>query len=85
MVSDDYSPVADEQLDDMEVHAEPAHYNAVLDACELIFELPSQAQQHSTAIMTGDGVRLVLPVPGYLTRVYWSSGPPPRIEAVFPM
>src|SRR5674476_1347003 len=49
--------------------------NAVLDACELIFRLPAQAQARSTAIMTAEGIRLRLPVAGHPPyKVFWSSG-----------
>jgi hypothetical protein len=80
---DEYSQVADEQLDALESGSDVGLYNAVLDACELILRFPSEAQLHSTAITTSVGVRLVLPVVGQTVRVYWSSGPPPRVEAVF--
>jgi hypothetical protein len=81
---DAYSQVADEQLDAMEAGPDADLYNAVLDACELIFRLPSQAQARSTAISTADGIRLRLPVAGHPPyKVFWSSEGP-RIEAIFP-
>ena len=85
MSADDaYSQVADKQLDSMEAGPDTDLYNAVLDACELIFRLPAQAQARSTAITTPDGIRLRLPVAGRPPdKVFWSSGGP-RIEAVFP-
>jgi hypothetical protein len=61
-------------------------YNAALDACELIFLIPAQAQAQarSTAITTQEGVRFRLPVAGHPPyKVFWSSQGP-RIEAVFP-
>jgi hypothetical protein len=85
-VSDDdaYSQVADQQLDTLEAGPDADLYNAVLDACELIFRLPSQAQARSTAITTADGIRLRLPVAGHPPyKVFWSSEGP-RIEAIFP-
>ena len=85
-MSDDdaYSQVADEQLDALEAGPDADLYDAVLDACELIFRLPSQAQARSTAITTADGVRLRLPVAGHPPyKVFWSSEGP-RIEAIFP-
>jgi hypothetical protein len=58
--------------------------DAVLDACELIFRLPAQAQTRSTAITTAEGIRFRLPVAGHPPyKVFWSSDGP-RIEAVFP-
>lgn len=79
-----YSEVADEQLDALEQGPDVDLYNAVLDACELIFRLPAQAQARSTAITTAQGIRLRLPVAGHPPyKVFWSSDGP-RIEAVFP-
>lgn len=77
-----YSEVADAQLDALEAGPDADLYNAVLDACELIFRLPTQAQARSTAITTRDGVRLRLPVAGHPPyKVFWSAAGP-RIEAV---
>jgi hypothetical protein len=79
-----YSRVADAQLDKLEGSADPGLYNAVLDACELVFRAPELARQRSTAITTKEGIRLRLPVAGYPPyKVFWSSKGP-RIEAVFP-
>ncbi|HEY5455044.1 MAG TPA: hypothetical protein VIJ96_06220 [Acidothermaceae bacterium] len=85
MSNDDaYSQVADQQLDALEAGPDADLYSAVIDACELIFRLPSQAQARSTAITTADGIRLRLPVAGYPPyKVFWSSEGP-RIEAIFP-
>ena len=81
---DAYSAIADQQLDDLEAGPDVDLYTAVLDACELIFRLPAQAQARSTAITTPDGIRLRLPVAGHHPyKVFWSSDGP-RIEAVFP-
>jgi hypothetical protein len=80
----DYSAIADAQLDELEAGDDPDLFNAVLDACELIFRGPGQAQALSTAIQTDHGVRLRLPVAGHPPyKVFWSSEGP-RIEAVFP-
>ena len=80
----DYSVVADGQLDELEAGPDADLYNAVLDACELIFRAPELAQGRSPAITTPDGVRLRLPVSGHPPyKVFWSSQGP-RIEAVFP-
>jgi len=80
----DYSEVADAQLDALEAGSDVGLYNAVLDACELIFRIPAQAQALSSAITTKEGIRLRLPVAGHPPyKVFWSADGP-RIEAVFP-
>lgn len=82
-VAGDYSEVADEQLDEIEA-SEPALYNDILTVCELIFTNPARAQAMSTAIQTGQGIRLRLAVPGrHPYKIFWRSAGP-RIEAVFP-
>lgn len=79
-----YSAVADAQLDALEAGPDADLYNAVLDACELIFRLPAEAQARSTGITTKEGVRLRLPVAGHPPyKVFWAAGGP-RIEAMFP-
>ena len=81
---DEYSQVADEQLDALAEGPDADLYDAVLDACELVFRLPARAQSMSTAITTEQGTRLRLPVAGHHPyKVFWSSEGP-RIEAVFP-
>jgi len=80
---DDYSAVADEQLDELEV-ADRELYNAVLTVCALIFQDPRRAQSMSTSVSTADGIVLRLAVPGcHPYKVFWTSEGP-RIEAVFP-
>ena len=80
----DYSAIADTQLDALEAGPDPARYNAVLDACELVLSYPLIAQTRSTAVTTRQGVRRRLPVAGHAPyKVFWSSEGP-RIEAVFP-
>lgn len=83
---DAYSRVADRQLDDLESGPDVDLYNAVIDACELVFERTARAQTLSTAITTPNGIRLRLPVAGHPPyKVFWSNTPDgPRIEAVFP-
>jgi hypothetical protein len=79
-----YSEVADKQLDALEQGPDPDLYNAVLDACELIFRLPERAQSMSSAITTQQGIRLRLPVAGFPPyKVFWTPDGP-RVEAVFP-
>jgi hypothetical protein len=78
-----YSRVADDQLDALEEASDLDLYNAVLDACHLVFEQPAQAQALSTGITTGQGIQ-VLPVAGHPPyKVFWSSDGP-HIEAIFP-
>ncbi len=80
---DDYSAVAEEQLDTLEV-MDPDTYNDVLTVCELIFDNPARAQSLSTAVQTRDGIVFRLPVPGHAPlKVFWTPGGP-RVEAVFP-
>lgn len=82
----EYSAVADQQLDTLESGPEPHLYDAVLDACELIFVAPGTAQARSTAINTTEGIRFRLPVTGHPPyKVFWSKTEEgTRIEAVFP-
>ncbi|BBU23723.1 hypothetical protein [Mycobacterium xenopi] len=80
----DYSQIADAQLDALEQGPDADLYNAVLDAIELIFRAPGQAQALSTAITTSGGIRMRLPVAGHPPyKVFWSTTGP-RIEAIFP-
>lgn len=80
---DDYSPVAESQLDELEA-SDPATYNTVLVLCELVFDNPGRAQAMSSAVQTKDGVVLRLPVPGHAPlKVLWTTAGP-RIEAIFP-
>jgi hypothetical protein len=82
-VEGDYSEVADAQLDSLE-RGDPALYDAVLAACELVFAAPDVARSYSAAVTTAHGIVLRLPVAGHPPyKVFWSSAGP-RIEAVFP-
>lgn len=81
---DSYSRIADEQLDELEAGSDVDLYNAVLDACDLIFRLPEMAQARSTAVTTAEGIRFRLPVAGHPPyKVFWTREGP-RVEAVFP-
>lgn len=83
-VSGAYSAVADAQLDALERGPDVGLYNAVLDACELIFRFPAQAQALSTAITTANGIRLRYPVLGHPPyKVFWTREGA-RVDAVFP-
>ena len=80
---DDYSAVAEQQLDTMELE-DPGTYNDVLAICELIFSDPARAQSMSTAVQTRDGMVIRLPVPGRApVKLFWTPAGP-RVEAVFP-
>jgi len=81
-----YSAVADDQLAKLEAGSDVDLYNAVLDACELIFQLPERAQSLSTAITSAEWIRLRFPVAGFHPyKVFWSSSlNGPRVEAGFP-
>jgi len=81
---DAYSEVAWAQLDELAAGPYFDLYNAVLDACALVLEVPDQMRKHSTSVTTREGVVLSLPVTGYGPyKVFWSTSGP-RIEAVFP-
>lgn len=79
-----YSEIADEQLTQLEGLDDTALYDAVLDACELVFNL--KARRYSTGIATSEGMRSAMPVRGhYPYKLCWSVTPQgPRIEAVYP-
>ncbi|MCB9427718.1 MAG: hypothetical protein H6524_02800 [Actinobacteria bacterium] len=80
---DSYSEVANKQLDKLEAQ-DPHLYDAVMTVCESIFDHPERAQSLSGAITTEQGIRMVLPVPGFPPyKVFWSTELP-RVEAVFP-
>lgn len=81
-----YSSLAEQQIDALEAGPDADLFNAVLDACELIFRLPERAQALSTAITSEHGIRFRLPVAGFPPyKVFWSSSSEgPRVEAVFP-
>ena len=83
-VEGDFSVVADRQLDDIEAGSDPALYNAILDTCELVFRLPSQARSLGSAIATEQGIVFRLSVRGHFPyKVFWSVDGP-RIEAIIP-
>lgn len=81
-----YSEVADGQLDALEEGPDLDLYEAVLDACELIFDRTAEAQNRSTAIQTTEGIRFRLVVVGHSPyKVFWAhTDDGPRIEAVLP-
>ena len=84
MNEQDYSDIAEAQLDELEAGPEVDLYNDVLAVCETIFQTPLLAQSLSSAITTREGIRLRFPVPGHHPyKVFWSSEGP-RIEAIFP-
>lgn len=80
---DSYSKIADQQLDELEA-LDPDLYDAVLTACESVFDHPQRAQSISRAITTQQGIRMILSAPGFPDyKVFWSTDLP-RVEAVFP-
>jgi hypothetical protein len=80
---DDYSGIADAQLAALAAGDDLRLYDAVLDACELIFIAPDKAQSVSSAITIKEGIRFRMPVAGHPPyKVFWSSELP-RIEAIF--
>lgn len=87
-MSDGYSQVAELQLESLEIGPDVDLYNDILQHIDLIFDRPREAQRHSTAITSDDGIVLRLPVVGHPPyKIFWTSGGPggsPSIEAVFP-
>jgi hypothetical protein len=86
-VSGDYSELAAQQLDALERSADDDFWDAILDACDLALNHPSEAQKHSSAVVREDGhVVFRLAVTGHPPyKVFWSvTAGTPRIEAVFP-
>lgn len=83
---DEYSAIADAQLDDLERGPDARLYNCVLETCESILDAPGQARATAAVIITAEGYRFRSHVAGgYPYKVFWSmSGETPRIEAVFP-
>lgn len=79
-----YTEVASRQLDALEEGPDMDLYNAVLDACDLVFQAPARAQAHSSAVATREGVVLRLPVVGHPPyKVFWLPDGP-VIRAIFP-
>jgi len=82
-VEGDYSAGADSQLDALEAGPDVALYNAVLDACELIFRLPGQAQALSPPSPPRRASACGCRFRDSPATVFLSTDGP-RIEAVFP-
>jgi len=84
---DDYSPVADQQLDVLERTPAASMYDRILDVVEKILDTPGQARARSAVIVTEQGNRYRSTVPGaYPDKVFWSlaADGTARIEAIFP-
>ena len=84
---DDYSEVANLQLDTLEQRPETDLYNEIIGVCEKIFDNPDHLRKFSTVIQTTEGTRFRIPVPGKEPyKIFWSKTPEGlvRIEAVFP-
>lgn len=81
-----YADVAGDQIDALEAGPDMELFNAVLDACELVFRATGLAQSKSSAVRSANGIVLRLPVTGHPPyKVFWSQTPDgPRIEAVLP-
>lgn len=81
-----YTDVAGDQIDALEGGPDMDLFNAVLDACELVFRATGLAQSKSSAVQSANGIVLRLPIAGHPPyKVFWSQTPDgPRIEAVFP-
>lgn len=86
-MTDNYSAVAAQQLDELEKSADDDFWGAILDACDLALNHPGEARKHSSAVARTDGgVVFRLAVTGHPPyKVFWSLDVGiPRVEAVFP-
>ena len=84
---DDYSEVANQQLDTLEQGPEADLYNEIVGVCEKILDNPDHLRKFSTVIQTTEGPGFRTPVPGKEPyKIFWSktSEGLVRIEAVFP-
>jgi hypothetical protein len=84
---DDYSEVANQQLDTLEQGPDADLYNEIIEVCAKIFDNPDHLRRFSTVIQTTEGTRFRTPVPGKEPyKIFWlkTSEGLVRIEAVFP-
>ena len=84
---DEYSEVADQQLDILEKTSEAHLYNAVIEVCAEILDNPGEVRKFSAVIKTDEGLRFSTAIPGGNPyKVFWSMSQDGlnRIEAVFP-
>lgn len=84
---DNYSEVANEQLDALEKGSDADLYNEILRVCEQILDDPEDIRKFSTVIQTKEGTRFRTAVHGKDPyKIFWSktSEGLVRIEAVFP-
>ncbi|MBC7462718.1 MAG: hypothetical protein H7227_00455 [Actinobacteria bacterium] len=84
---DEYSEVADAQLDQLEKGPDAVLYNQILNVCEQILDNPASVRKFSATISTTEGVRFRTPIPGQEPyKIFWSMSQASsvRIEAVFP-
>jgi hypothetical protein len=73
----DYAQVADAQLDNLEQGDDTDLDNAVLDAIDLIFRAPGQAQALSAATTTREGIAMRLPASrASMARTAATASPP---------
>ena len=84
---DEYSEIADQQLDILERALDSRSYNAVLKICGEILDTPHEIRKFSSVLTTNEGLRFAMPVSGeYPYKIFWSMSQAGicRIEAVFP-
>ena len=84
---DNYSQVANEQLDALEQGPDADLHNEILGFCEKILDDPEDIRKFSTVIQTKEGTRFRTAVPGKEPyKIFWSitSGGLVRIEAIYP-
>ncbi len=84
---DNYSEVANQQLDALEQGPDVDLYNELIGVCGEILDAPEHLRKFSTVIQTTEGARFRTPVPGKDPyKIFWSKTTEGqvRIEAVFP-
>ena len=84
---DEYSEIADQQLDTLERSSGARLYNAIIGVCGEILDNPSELRKFSSVLTTTEGLRFSTPIPGeYPYKVFWSMPEEGlgQIEAVFP-
>lgn len=84
---EDYSVIAEEQLDIFEQSKDFILYNKILEVCQQILDDSGQVRVFSSSITTKEGIRFYSPIPGgYPNKVFWSINKEGlvRVEAIFP-
>ena len=73
---DNYSEVAEEQLNILENDSDVRLYNEILKVCHQIFDEPVQLRKYSSVVTTAEGLRFSTSVPGgFPYKVFWSMSP----------